>query len=100
MAACARNVLRATLWPFCRFVVVTHDRAAAPAGRRAPKIAVAPVQLLRHSAISPPLGATRNDRVVPVIVVQRRDMAGSDGVAGTVRIVAQNQILSQLVKPI
>ncbi len=31
---------------------------------------------------------TRNDRVVPVIVVQRQDMAGSDGVAGMVRIVA------------
>ncbi len=73
---------------FAGLEVVTHDQVAAPAGRFRAEIAIAPVQFCAILPLSAVMEVTCNDRVVPVIVVQRQDMAGSDGVAGTVRIVA------------
>ncbi len=89
MAACARNGPGATSG-LCRFEVITHDPGSRPSpvdfALKSPSLGFRGFAPFCHC---PPLaGNAQRPSGLPVIVVQRQDMAGSDGVAGTVRIVA------------
>lgn len=63
--------------------VVTYYQVTTPAGRANVEVAVAEVQFCIVVPLTTVVSVTSYDRVVPVIVVQSQNMAGSDGVIGT-----------------